>query len=30
MALSAFGNILLLSSVCAIALLVCIGVLGCG
>jgi hypothetical protein len=30
MALSAFSNILLVSSTCAIALLVCIGVCGCG
>jgi hypothetical protein len=30
MALSAFGNILLVSSVCAFALWVCIGVRGCG
>ncbi len=30
MALSAFGNILLVSSACAIVLLVCIGVHGCG
>ncbi len=30
MALSAFGNILLMSSACAVALLVCIGVRGCG
>jgi hypothetical protein len=30
MALSAFGNILLVSIVCAVALLVCIGVRGCG
>jgi hypothetical protein len=30
MALSAFGNILLVSSACAVALLVCIGVGGCG
>ncbi len=29
MALSAFGNILLVSSACAVALLVCIGVRGC-
>jgi hypothetical protein len=30
MALSAFGNILLVSSACAVALLVCISVRGCG
>ncbi len=30
MALSAFGNIFLVSSVCAVALSVCIGVHGCG
>ncbi len=30
MAFSAFGNILLVSSACTVALLVCIGVLGCG
>ncbi len=30
MALSAFGNILMVSSGCAVALLVCIGVPGCG
>ncbi len=30
MALSAFGNILLVSSACAVALLVCIDVCGCG
>jgi hypothetical protein len=30
MALSAFGNILLVSSACAVAVLVCIGVHGCG
>ncbi len=30
MAFSAFGNVLLVSSVCAVALLVCIGVHGCG
>ncbi len=30
MAFSAFGNILLVSSACAVALLVCIGVRGCG
>ncbi len=30
MAFSAFGNILLVSSACAVALLVCIGVHGCG
>ncbi len=30
MALTAFGNILLVSSACAVALLVCIGVRGCG
>jgi len=30
MALSAFGKILLVSSACAVALLVCIGVQGCG
>ncbi len=30
MALSAFGNILLVSSACAVALLVCIGMRGCG
>jgi hypothetical protein len=30
MALSAFGNILLVSMACTVALLVCIGVRGCG
>ncbi len=30
MALSAFGNILLVISACAVALLVCIGMRGCG
>ena len=30
MALSAFGKILLVSSACAVVLLVCIGVWGCG
>jgi hypothetical protein len=30
MALSAFGNILLVSSACAVTLLVCIGIRGCG
>ncbi len=30
MAFSAFGNILLVSSACAVALSVCIGVRGCG
>jgi hypothetical protein len=30
MVFSAFGNMLLVSSACAVALLVCIGVRGCG
>ncbi len=30
MAFSAFGNILLVSSACVVALLICIGVCGCG